>query len=74
MNIILFGPPGAGKGTHSYYIANKFNYFQIATGDLLRNEIKKNNKIGKKIFSLVSKGEFVSDEIINSILANIVSK
>ena len=74
MNIILFGPPGAGKGTHSYYIVNKFNYFQISTGDLLRNEIKKNNEIGKKIFSLISKGEFVSDEIINSILVNIVSK
>ena len=74
MNIILFGPPGAGKGTHSKHIVNKFNYFQISTGDLLRNEIKKNNEIGKKIFSLISKGEFVSDEIINSILVNIVSK
>ena len=72
MNIILFGPPGAGKGTHSNYIANKFNYFQISTGDILRNEIKKNNKLGKKIFSLISKGNFVSDEIINSILLNIV--
>ena len=74
MNIILFGPPGAGKGTHSNNIVNKFNYFQISTGDLLRNEIKKNNEIGKKIFYLISKGEFVSDEIINSILVNIVSK
>ena len=74
MNIILFGPPGAGKGTHSNNIVNKFNYFQISVGDLLRSEIKKNNEIGKKIFSLISKGEFVSDEIINSILVNIVSK
>jgi len=74
VNIILFGPPGAGKGTHSNNIVNKFNYFQISVGDLLRNEIKKNNEIGKKIFSIVSKGKFVSDEIINSILINIVSK
>ena len=74
MNIILFGPPGAGKGTHANNIVNKFNYFQISTGDLLRNEIKKNNEMGKKIFSLISKGEFVRDEIINSILVNIVSK
>ena len=74
MNIILFGPPGAGKGTQSNNIVNKFNYFQISVGDLLRSEIKKNNEIGKKIFSLISKGEFVSDEIINSILVNIVSK
>ena len=74
MNIILFGPPGAGKGTQSNNIVNKFNYFQISVGDLLRSEIKKNNEIGKKISSLISKGEFVSDEIINSILVNIVSK
>jgi len=74
VNIILFGPPGAGKGTHSNNIVNKFNYFQISVGDLLRSEIKKNNEIGKKIFSIVSKGKFVSDEIINSILINIVSK
>ncbi len=70
----MFGPPGAGKGTHSNNIVNKFNYFQISVGDLLRSEIKKNNEIGKKIFSIVSKGKFVSDEIINSILINIVSK
>jgi len=70
----LFGPPGAGKGTHSNNIVNKFNYFQISVGDLLRSEIKKNNEIGKKIFSVISKGEFISDEIINSILVNIVSK
>ena len=74
MNIILLGPPGAGKGTQSNSIVNKFNYFQISTGDLLRSEIKKNNEIGKKIFSLISKGEFVSDEIINSILVNFISK
>ena len=70
----MFGPPGAGKGTHSNNIVNKFNYFQISVGDLLRSEIKKNNEIGKKIFSVISKGEFISDEIINSILVNIVSK
>ena len=74
MNLILFGPPGAGKGTQAYFLVKKYNYFQLSTGNLLRNEIKRNDELGKKIFSLISKGNFVSDEIINSILLNIVLK
>lgn len=68
MNIILFGPPGAGKGTQAQLIVKKYNYFQISTGDLLRNETKKNTDLGKKIDSIISKGNFVSDEIVNKIL------
>ncbi len=48
MNIIIFGPPGAGKGTQSEFIVKKFNLFKLSTGDLLREEIKKKNFFGFK--------------------------
>ena len=68
MNIILFGPPGAGKGTQSQLIVKKHNYFQLSTGDLLRNETKKDTELGKEIENIISKGNFVSDEIVNKLL------
>ena len=68
MNIILFGPPGAGKGTQSKYLVEKLNGFQISTGDILRDEIKKDTDIGKKIISNMNDGKFVSDEIVNNLL------
>ncbi len=49
MNIVIFGPPGAGKGTQSKFIVNKFNLYQLSTGDLLRNEIKNKTQLGSKI-------------------------
>ena len=73
MNIILFGPPGAGKGTQAKYIKKKVIGFQISTGDLLRDEIKRDTKIGKKIVNDMNDGKFVSDEIVNKLIKNIVS-
>ena len=72
MNIILFGPPGAGKGTQSKYLVDKLKFFQISTGDILRNEIKKNTDIGKKISNDMDKGKFVSDEIVNNLIKDLV--
>ena len=73
MNIILFGPPGAGKGTQSKYLVKKLNSFQISTGDLLREEMKKNSSIGKTITNDMSKGTFISDDIVNSLIENLIS-
>ena len=72
MNIILFGPPGAGKGTQSQLIVKKHNYFQLSTGDLLRNEIKNNTNLGKEIEAIISEGNFASDEIVNKLLKNTI--
>ena len=70
MNIILFGPPGAGKGTQAKYLVEKLKGFQISTGDILRDEIKKDTDIGKQIINNMNDGKFVSDEIVNTLLKN----
>ena len=68
MNVIIFGPPGAGKGTQAYNIAKKFNLYQVSTGDILRNEIKNQTDVGKDIENIISKGEFAADEIVNKLI------
>ncbi|MBR3117266.1 MAG: nucleoside monophosphate kinase [Bacilli bacterium] len=65
--IILIAAPAAGKGTISKYIEDKYNYKHISTGDLLRNEIKKNTEIGKKIKSIISSGSLVGDDVIKEV-------
>ena len=72
MNIILFGPPGAGKGTQAKFLVNILDNFQVSTGDMLRDEIKKDSEIGKKIISFMNDGKFVDDEIVNSIMRKVV--
>ncbi len=73
MNIILFGPPGAGKGTQSRYLVKKLNAFQISTGDLLREEIIKNSDIGKSISNDMKNGNFISDNVVNKLVQDLVS-
>ena len=68
MNIIIFGPPGAGKGTQAKYLVKKLNSFQISTGDMLREEINKDTEIGKRIINNMNEGKFVEDEIVNNFL------
>ena len=72
MNIILFGPPGAGKGTQAKYLVEKLKGFQISTGDILRDEIKKDTDIGKQIINNMNDGKFVSDEIVNTIIKKFI--
>ena len=72
MNLILFGPPGAGKGTQAKLICDQFDLNQISTGDLLRNEVKMKTDIGKVIDETISKGDFATDDIVNELIKNVV--
>ena len=72
MNIILFGPPGAGKGTQAKYLIKRLEAFQISTGDLLRKEITNNTEIGKKISVDIKEGKFVSDDIVNKLIKDLI--
>ena len=72
MNIILFGPPGAGKGTQAKFLVKILKNFQVSTGEMLRNEIKKDSEIGKKIITFMNDGKFVDDDIVNSLMKKVV--
>ena len=72
MNVVIFGPPGAGKGTQAQNIVKKFNLYQVSTGDLLRTEIKNKSEIGKEIEEIISKGDFATDDIVNKLIKNII--
>ena len=72
MNLIIFGPPGAGKGTQAKFLVKKLNSLQVSTGDMLREEINKDSEIGKKIINYMNDGKFVDDEIVNKLLEKII--
>ena len=73
MNIVIFGPPGAGKGTQSRYIEKKFNLHQLSTGDLLRKEINNKTELGNKISSIIKEGHLVSDDIVTNLIKQFIS-
>ena len=73
MNLIIFGPPGAGKGTQSDYIVKKYSLYQISTGKILRDEIKNKTELGNRISTLMSTGSLIDDKIVNKLIENIVS-
>ena len=68
MNIVIFGPPGAGKGTQSSFLIKNFNLYQLSTGDLLREELKSGSELASQIDKLMNAGKLVSDDIINSLI------
>jgi len=73
VNIILIGPPGAGKGTQATKVVKKFNLHKVSTGDLLREEIKNNTDLGNKIKSMMDTGSLISDNIINDLITKVIS-
>ncbi len=72
MNLMIFGPPGAGKGTQSHYISKKYNLYQLSSGDLLRQEIQKKTELGNTIEKTISNGGLVNNDIVNLLVKNIV--
>ena len=72
MNLVIFGPPGAGKGTQSSFIVNKYNLYQLSTGELLRGEIRNNTELGQQISSIINAGNLVSDQIVSDLIENFI--
>ena len=73
MNLIIFGPPGAGKGTQSNFIVKKFQLHQLSTGELLRKEIKDKTTLGQQIASIINSGNLVSDKIVSDLIEKYIS-
>ncbi|HSI91227.1 MAG TPA: adenylate kinase [Adhaeribacter sp.] len=70
LNLVLFGPPGAGKGTQSQKLINKYNLVHLSTGDLLRSEIAAGSELGLKAKALMDQGMLVPDEVVIGMIDN----
>jgi len=73
-NFIIFGPPGAGKGTQAQKIANEFNLHHLSTGALLREEISRQTEIGQKVQKIMDQGGLVDDSIVNTIVKDKITQ
>ncbi len=73
-NLILFGPPGSGKGTQSARIAEKYNLVHTSTGDIFRKEIRNGSPLGLKVQSIIEKGELVPDDLLVDILRSALQR
>ena len=73
MNIVIFGPPGAGKGTQSNLLVEKYNLHQLSTGALLRKEIRDKTELGSQISSIINDGNLVSDKIVGDLIEKYIS-
>ncbi|MGB7054414.1 MAG: nucleoside monophosphate kinase, partial [bacterium] len=72
MRILIFGPPGVGKGTQAQLLAEKYNLLRISTGDLLREEVSLSSPTGRKVEQFLKKGHLVPDDIMFEIVDNIL--
>ena len=73
MNLIIFGPPGAGKGTQADFIVSKYSLYQLSTGEVLRQEIKNQTDLGKEIATIINSGSLVSDDIVKKLVEIFIS-
>lgn len=74
LNIIIFGPPGSGKGTQSAFLVEKYNLQHLSTGDMLRQEIADNTELGKSVKLIMESGKLVSDDVVIKMIGNRIAQ
>ena len=74
MILFFFGPPGAGKGTQAKFISEELNIVHLSTGDVLRDQLKKESNLSLELKNIIEKGQLVSDKILNQIVSELIAK